>query len=241
MKFYPFLAISGTMTRMCGRYGFSVKDAREVYDRFGVMNKLADFQPRYNIAPGEFNPVILRQSPNRIERMLWGLIPQWAKDETMRYKTINARCETVDTAASYRKPFRFGRVLIPATGFFEWDKSTKPSTPSFFFLKHEPIFAFAGLYDTWTDPKTGKKLQSYTIITCPANGVVGRVHNRMPVILRREDEDTWLNPDITEPEHLKPLLVPYMDQEMDCYQVGYGVNNPRNDSEDVIKPKLQTS
>jgi putative SOS response-associated peptidase YedK len=93
-----------------------------------------------------------------------------AKDETMRYKTINARSETVDTAASYRKPFRFGRVLIPATGFYEWDKSTKPSTPYYFFLKHEPIFAFAGLYDTWTDRKTGKDLQSYTIITCPQTG-----------------------------------------------------------------------
>jgi putative SOS response-associated peptidase YedK len=80
---------------MCGRYGFSVKDAREVYDRFGVMNKLADFQPRYNIAPGQYNPVILRHSPTSVERMFWGLIPHWAKDETMKYKTINARMEGI--------------------------------------------------------------------------------------------------------------------------------------------------
>ena len=236
MKAYPFLAVSGTMTRMCGRYGFSVKDAREVYDRFGVMNKLADFQPRYNIAPGEFNPVILRQSPNRIERMFWGLIPQWAKDETMRYKTINARSETVETAASYRKPFRLSRILIPATGFYEWDKSTKPSTPYYFFLKDEPIFAFAGLYDTWTDTKTSKKLQSYTIITCPANGIVGKIHSRMPAILRKEDEETWLNPDIIEPEQLYSLLTSYPDVAMQATPVSPAVNNPKNDSEDVINP-----
>jgi putative SOS response-associated peptidase YedK len=115
---------------MCGRYGFSVKDAREVYDRFGVMNKLVDFQPRYNIAPGQYNPVILRHSPTSIERMFWGLIPHWAKDETMKYKTINARVEGISDKPPYRKPFRFQRCLVPATGFFEWDKSVTPSLPT---------------------------------------------------------------------------------------------------------------
>jgi putative SOS response-associated peptidase YedK len=147
---------------MCGRYGFSVKDAREVYDRFGVMDlgRNIVLQPRYNIAPGQLNPVILRQSPTRIDQMFWGLIPSWAKDETMRYKTINARVEGIADKPTYRKPFRYQRLLVPASGFFEWDKSGKPSIPYYFTLKHEPLFAFAGLYDTWTDPKNNTTILS---------------------------------------------------------------------------------
>jgi putative SOS response-associated peptidase YedK len=139
---------------MCGRYGFSVKDAREVYDRFGVMNKLLDFQPRYNIAPGQYNPVITHHDAKTIERMFWGLIPHWSRDETMKWKTINARSETAATSPAYRKPFRYQRCLVPVTNFYEWDKSQQPSRPYNIKLKHEGLFAFTGLYDTWHDPKT---------------------------------------------------------------------------------------
>ncbi len=117
---------------MCGRYGFSVKDAQEVYERFNVVNTLPDFHPRYNIAPGQLNPVILRHSPKRIERMFWGLIPHWAKDESLKYKTINARAEGIAEKPVYKKPFRLQRCLVPATGFYEWDKAHKPSTPYYF-------------------------------------------------------------------------------------------------------------
>jgi putative SOS response-associated peptidase YedK len=95
---------------------------------------------------------------------------------------------------------------VPATGFFEWDKSVKPSIPYYFSLIHEPLFAFAGLYDTWTDPKAATAINSYTIITCPANKIVGKIHSRMPAILTKADEETWLNPDIIEPQQLYPLL-----------------------------------
>ncbi|MDQ6659789.1 MAG: SOS response-associated peptidase, partial [Chloroflexota bacterium] len=198
---------------MCGRYGFSVKDAQEVYERFEIVNTLPDFHPRFNIAPGQLNPVVLRHSPNSIQRMFWGLIPSWAKDERMRYTTINARVETVKEKSAYRKPLRYQRCLVPATGFYEWDKKQKPSRPYYFHLKHEPLFAFAGVYDVWHDPKTGKEIQSYTIITTQANSVVGAIHARMPVILRKEDEEAWLNPDETEPDALLPLLRPYAAAE----------------------------
>src|SRR5258706_5560345 len=107
---------------MCGAYGFSVKDAREVYDRFDIENTLETFSPRYNVRPGQMNPVITSHSPNHISTMFWGLIPFWAKDEKMKFSTINARAETAATSASYRKPFRSQRCLIPATGFYEPDK-----------------------------------------------------------------------------------------------------------------------
>src|SRR6266699_3038009 len=154
----------------------------------------------------------------------------------MRCKTINARVEGIADKPTYRKPFRYQRLLVPATGFFEWDKSVKPSIPYYFTLIHEPLFAFAGLYDSWTDPKTARVINSYTIITCPANSTVGKIHPRMPVILHKKDEEAWLNPDIIEPEQLYPLLTPFPDAAMQVYPVSPAVNNPKNDSEDVVKP-----
>jgi putative SOS response-associated peptidase YedK len=221
---------------MCGRYGFSVKHAKKVYERFEVVNTLAEYHPRYNIAPGQLNPVVLKHSPNNIERMFWGLIPFFAKDDSFKYKTINARAEGIESKPTYKKPFRTQRCLVPATNFYEWDKSQKPSIPYAFFVKDNPIFAFAGLYDIWHDPTSGKEIHSYTIITTEANSLVAKIHPRMPVILRKEDEETWLNPDIVEPERLHPLLTHYPAEAMESYQVSRAINVPTIDTEDVLKP-----
>ena len=222
---------------MCGRYGFSAKDAKEVYERFDVYNELADFKPRYNITPGQYNPIITRHSPNSISRMFWGLIPFWAKDDSFKFKTINARAEGIEDKPAYRKPFRMQRCLVPATGFYEWDKSQKPSQPYYFRLKDEEIFAFAGLYDIWKNPQDGKEIESYTIITTQANGVVGKIHTRMPVILKKTDEEDWLNPDIIEPERLLPLLIPFDNSEMESYMVSTKVNVPTRDDPELITPE----
>lgn len=222
---------------MCGRYGFSVKDAKEVYKRFQIENPTVEVKPHYNIAPGTMQPVVTRHSPNSLQFMFWGLIPHWAKDTSMSYKTINARAEGIESKPTYRKPFRFQRCLIPATGFYEWDKSQKPSIPYYFHLKDESLFAFAGLYDIWKDPKDGQEMYSYTIITTEPNDVVAPIHNRMPVILKNENEDMWLDPDSIEPERLLPLLQPYPSDAMIKHSVSTAVNNPRNDSEDLIKPQ----
>ena len=221
---------------MCGRYGFSAKDAREVSARFDAVNLLPDYQPRFNIAPGQMNPVVTRYSPNQLERMFWGLIPFFAKDDRAKYHTINARAEGIETKPTYRKPFRLQRCLVPATGFYEWDKKRKPSQPYYFQLKDESIFAFAGLFDVWRDPRDGTQVRSYTIITTQANELVGQIHPRMPVILRREDEEEWLNPDITEPERLLPLLVSYPENEMQAVRVSPAVNTPIRDDATLIQP-----
>ncbi len=224
---------------MCGRYGFSVKNAKDVYERFDVYNELPDFKPRYNIAPGQQNPVITKHSPNYISRMVWGLIPHWAKDTKFQFNTINARVEGIESKATYRKPFRTQRCLIPATGFYEPDKLhyTKPPFPWHYFqLKGGILFAFAALYDIWKDSKTEEEIRSYTIITTQPNSVVGTVHDRMPVILAKDDEAAWLNPDLTEPEHLLPLLKPYPAAHIESWRVGDGAKNSRNDNEELIKP-----
>jgi putative SOS response-associated peptidase YedK len=132
--------------------------------------------------------------------------------------------------------------LIPATGFYEPDKINFTKSPfpwHYFQLKSRELFAFAGLSDVWTDPATNKELSSYTLITTEPNELVGRFHHRMPVILHREDEDTWVNPDTTEPEHLQPLLRPYPPDLMEEWEVGNAARNPRNDSPELIEPKKE--
>lgn len=198
-----------------------------------------DFKPRFNVRPGQMNPVVTSHSPNKISRMFWGLLPHFAKDEHYKYKTINAKAETVAELPTFRKPLRERRCLVPATGFYEPDKIhyDKPPFPwHYFHLKDQPLFGFAGLYDLWKDKETGKEIYSYTIITTVPNEVVGKVHNRMPVILKKEDEETWLNPDIVEPERLLPLLKPYPADKMEEWSVGDEARNPRNDYSELIKP-----
>src|SRR5205823_2095868 len=115
-----------------------------------------------------------------------------------------------------------------------WKKEGKEKQPYYFHLKHETLFAFAGLYSIWHDTE-GKEVKSYTIITTKPNRVVEPIHDRMPVILKKEDESTWLNPDITEPARLLPLLAPYSDAAMEAYPVSPQVNSPKNDTKEVLQ------
>lgn len=229
---------------MCGAYGFSVKDATEIYHRFDIENTLENFTPRYNIRPGEMNPVIISQEHIEIMPMFWGLIPHWARDESNKYKTFNAKVETVAELPTYREPFRKKRCLIPANFFYEPDKIhfSKPPYPWHLFrLKDTSLFAFAGIYDIWKDKNTNKEIYSYTMLTTEPNSVVGKFHGRMPVILQREDEKKWLNPNVQEPEHLFPLLHQYAAKEMEEWEVGSEARNPRNDYPELINPHtLQT-
>jgi putative SOS response-associated peptidase YedK len=205
---------------MCGAYGFSVKDAKDVYDRFEVVNQLEDLKPRWNVRPGQMNPVITSASPN------------------------NARAESVAHLPTYRVPFRNKRCIVPATGFYEPDKIhfTKSPFPWHYFqLKDQKVFGFAGLYDIWKDRQTGKEIYSYTIITTEPNTVVGEFHGRMPVILQKEDEETWLNPDITEQTELLPLLKPYPSIKMETWPVGDAARNVHNDYPEVMQPIEDTS
>ncbi len=172
---------------MCGRYGFV--PPKDFKDRFELENELVDLRARYNVAPGSIMPIITRNSPNRVELMKWGLIPFWSKDPKIAYSTINARSETVETSPAFRKPFKSQRCLIPASFFYEWkriDKKTK--IPYLFKLANDEVFSFAGLYDIWKDAEE-KEFKTYTIITTTPNKLMESVHNRIPVLLSKEDED----------------------------------------------------
>jgi putative SOS response-associated peptidase YedK len=139
---------------MCGRYGIQSTE-REIQSRFDLAQVAAQLPISFNVTPGMTMPVVVRESPNRLEMMRWGLIPSWAKDAKARYRTISARAETVATKPTYRKAFRSQRCLVPASGFYEWQKLPRSKQPYWISLKDEPLFALAGLWDAWEDPASG--------------------------------------------------------------------------------------
>jgi putative SOS response-associated peptidase YedK len=224
---------------MCGAYGLSVRNIKNLIDRYDIVNFLDNFKPRWNIRPGQPNPVIVNQGNREIELMVWGLIPHFAADEQYKYKTINAKAETVDTLPTFRHSVVRKRGLVPATGFYEPDKinfSKQPFPWHYFKMKDDSIFSFAGLYDVWKDKNNGKEIHSYTIITTVPNTIVGKYHDRMPVILEKEDEEVWLNPDIVKADQLRPLLKPFSDDKLEEWAVGAEARNPINDYPELIEP-----
>ncbi|HEU5098236.1 MAG TPA: SOS response-associated peptidase [Roseiflexaceae bacterium] len=217
---------------MCGRY--SLVPTENIAARFDVQQEQLALSPRYNVAPGQSLPVVVRNSPNRLVEMQWGLIPSWSKEPRAQFSTINARAETVAKSPAFRGPFKSRRCLVPASGFYEWQRTSDGKQPFCIRLKDDELFAFAGLYDVWHDPE-GNELYSYTIITTAPNELVAPIHNRMPVILHRDDEDAWLDKK-TEPAHLMSLLAAYPASEMQAYPVSRALNSPANEGAELMQP-----
>jgi putative SOS response-associated peptidase YedK len=226
---------------MCGRY--TLVTASNLYDRFSAedLGNNPDMMSDYNVAPGRIMPVVTRNSPNKLVMMKWGLVPFWAKDPKIGYKMINARADSLTTKPSFRNAFKKQRCLVPASGFYEWkesdtktEKGTKQKIPYYIKIKDQGLFAFAGLYDVWKDAE-GKEIQTYTIITTKPNSLVDKIHDRMPVIVAEDNESIWLDGS-TDENALKELLQPFSAKKMEAYPVSSDVNNPRNNSENLIKP-----
>lgn len=218
---------------MCGRYA-CFESEKDLIDRYEALpSEIKRFEPSYNIVPDSFNPVITRQSPNQVILMKWGLIPHWAKDPKIGRKMINARSETVAEKPAFRGPFAKRRCIVPANGFYEWKKTDKGKVPYYITLKKEKIISMAGIYDIWKDAE-GFETISYSILTTAPNSLIEPIHNRMPVILKREDEDMWLDSK-TKPQDLKKLLKSLKSDLFEAYAVSKMVNNPANDSADLIK------
>jgi putative SOS response-associated peptidase YedK len=217
---------------MCGRY--SLLDYIKLAHGLPIKDKSYRFTARYNIAPSQEVPVIVNDDGLLIKNMRWGLIPSWAKEESIGYKMINARAETVATKPSFRKAFKNQRCLVPTDGFYEWKQENGKKTPYRILMKDEATFTFAGLWDQWKKPD-GSLLQSFTIITTAANETLKALHDRMPVILGSAEALQWLDPN-TPGEILSSLLKPYPDDMMKFYEVSKMVNSPKNDREDILKP-----
>jgi putative SOS response-associated peptidase YedK len=221
---------------MCGRYRLSRrKEIIEEY--FGTADWQDDWNPRYNIAPTQPVPVI-RQHPKepvrQISTMRWGLIPHWAKDASGAASTINARSETAADKPAFRDPLKFRRCLIPADGFYEWKRTGTSKQPYCFEVDDGELFAFAGLWDGWKDGN-GNWLRTCSILTTTPNAVTSAIHDRMPVILRKDDYDVWLDPGMQNVAVISELMKPYDARTMRAYPVSPRINHVANDDEECSR------
>ena len=220
---------------MCGRYTLKA-DGRSIAKLLDLPGDF-ELEPRYNIAPTQQIPVVLKdgvEESRRLEMMHWGLVPSWAKDPSIGSRMINARSETIAEKPSFRGPFRKRRALIPADGYYEWQKQNSgPKQPYYFTVECAEPFAFAGIWESWRG-SGGETVQSCAIITTAPNDLAAEVHDRMPVILPEEGYERWLDPDAGT-EELLSLLGSYPAAKMDARPVSLYVNRPTNDDERCLE------
>jgi putative SOS response-associated peptidase YedK len=221
---------------MCGRY---VSPDEAAIERAWHLGRGSNnpFARRYNAAPTQMLPVCRVHSNHGLELALlrWGLIPYRAKDTSMAAKMINARCETVAAKPAFRSAFKQRRCLVPMMGFYEWQKNGIRKVPHYIRLLNTEVFAAAGLYEWWPGNEGAEPIESYTIITTDANEMVGKLHDRMPVILHEHDYEAWLDPNNESSEALKALLKPYPAEEMRAHPISTRVNNVKNEDEQLIE------
>jgi putative SOS response-associated peptidase YedK len=223
---------------MCGRYTLTDPDPRLLRFRFGLSESAEiDQKPRYNVAPTD--PVLATRLNRGGERepgiLRWGLIPHFADPEDFGRLLINARAETVAEAAAFRDAFAAHRCLIVADGFYEWREEETGKKPVWITRPSCEPFAFAGL---WAKARRadGRSVHSCTIVTCRPGEVVAPIHDRMPVILRQEAEQEWLDPE-TGLERLQDLLV--STDDLAVTEVSDAVNDVRQDGPSLIEPPLR--
>jgi putative SOS response-associated peptidase YedK len=189
-------------------------------------------------------PVVCSEERKKIQLYQWGLIPSWTSnaDEAglIRYKTFNARAETITEKPSFSSPFTSRRCIIPVKGFFEWQHRGKEKIPWYIYHADNEILSLAGLYEKWQDNSSGEIFNTFTIITSEANEMMGEIHNsakRMPVILSKEGETIWMEISSPSPD-LHELLKPCPAEILNGHTVGSLINNNKADrnTPEIIKP-----
>ncbi len=230
---------------MCGRFTLASAPAalQQTFFDFDVPINLS---PRYNISPTQDVAVIANTSTGteiqpemgQVAFFHWGLIPSWAKDPKIGNRMINARSETLAEKPSFRNAYKRRRCLILSDGYYEWKQvpGNTRKQPVYIRLQSEKPFALAGLWETWQAEGMDEPIRSCTIITCPPNALLEKIHHRMPVILPQDAYAEWLSPDERSADVLQRLLVPYANEEMEAYPVSTFVNRPTNDSPECIAP-----
>jgi len=223
---------------MCGRISFTLnKDEfiQILHDRYNIKDYDFDYDfPQYNIAPSKRIISIINDGINyRVGLLKWGFIPVWAKDE--KFYSINAKAETISSKPMFKQAFKTQRCVILADGYYEWKKENKNKIPHRFTIKDQKVLPLAGLWNTFTK-QDNKKVHTCTIITTTPNDSTKQIHDRMPVILTRENEKLWLDPKVKDEKLLTSLLIPYYNENMSFYKVSTIVNNPRNNDKNCIIP-----
>lgn len=201
---------------------------------FGVELLDFDWYARYNAAPTMLLPVITGTEPHLLQFFRWGLIPFWAKDPTIGNKMINARAETLAEKPAFKNALKRRRCLVPVDGFFEWKSEGKKKTPMHIHAVNGRLMSFAGLWEEWKDPGD-RVIRSFTIITCAPNEIMATIHDRMPVIIAREERAAWLDPG-TSAEAVTTLLRPCPSDWLTADPVSTLVNSPVNNVPEIIDP-----
>lgn len=215
---------------MCGRYTLTA--TREELDgAYPVDLVLTEHHPRWNIAPTQEAPVLIRAGrTRRVEALRWGLIPHWARDPSIGRRLVNARSESVRTKAAFRDPWRAGRrCLVLTDGFYEWRKPPSgkgPRTPFWIRMADEAPFALAGLWEAWGSRDSA--VRTFTVLTTEPNALVATIHDRMPVVLPRSAWEAWVDPRV-DSEALSSALEPFPANSMRAFEVGSYVNDPRHE------------
>ena len=215
---------------MCGRFALysSFSAIKEYAD---VLNKIGKLDNNFNVAPGQIIPIIMQEYGKKIlEPVKWGLVPFWAKDPKIGYRMINTRAETIAEKPSFKAAFKYRRCLIPSNGFYEWRKSDKQ--PFYIHLPDHELFTFAGIWEEWHHPD-GSSLRTCSIITTEPNETMQEIHERMPVILSREDEDKWLKQN--EQKELLSLLKPFDNDLIEIHPVSKAVNSYKNNYKELLQ------
>jgi putative SOS response-associated peptidase YedK len=244
---------------MCGRYASS-RSPEDLVDEFDVLDpRIADaLAPSYNVAPTDRVYAVMERASKaedgtrgdpvrQLRELRWGLVPSWAKDASIGSRMINARLETAAEKPAFRKAYAARRCLLPADGYFEWyqtellTKTGKPMKQPFFITPADgSVLAMAGLYEIWRDrslPEDDPEAFRWTctILTTEAEDEIGRIHDRMPLIVPREGRDAWLSPTTTT-DHLAELVVPAQQSGLRAFPVSAAVGNVRNNSPELIEP-----
>jgi putative SOS response-associated peptidase YedK len=230
---------------MCGRF-LNKLPAAEIARMFDTKNALPNYPARFNIAPTD--PVLVvrfnqKTNERSLDALRWGLVPHWAKDLKFGARCINARAETVQTTPAFRDAFERRRCIIPASGFYEWQKNGTTKTPYAIVPNDAPLFAFAGLWENWRDKAAGdgaEWIRTCAIITGPPNEVVSPIHDRMPVILPQEAWARWLGEEEAGKDELQSLLKPYPAERMRTHSISTRVNSVKNDDAGLIEPMMAT-
>jgi len=214
-------------------YNSNSKRAMALAKRYGrktdiieIIKEIEEEQYKINAYTFPYCPIITKNKS--IEAAIWGLIPSWTKSiqsaKDIRYKTLNARSETVFELPSFSAPIMTKRCLFPSTGFFEFHHTGKNVTPYYIYLKNEEIFSLGAIFDVWQNPKSREEVMTFSVLTTPANYLCSKIHNggenpfRMPLILNREDEERWLDNSLNIDE-IKSFFEPMHTNKMDAHPI----------------------
>lgn len=224
---------------MCGRYTLTA-DADSIQLAFNLDSTDGYDMPRYNIAPSQQVAVITDRDPAALSFMKWGLVPSWAKDPKIGNRMINARSETAAEKPSFRTAFKRRRCLIPADGYYEWQKQGKKKMPSYIKHSERELFAFAGLWESWKTPDESW-LHTCAILTTEANEKLRPLHHRMAVIIEPDDYELWLAPRELLPPEWQPLMAGPTPEQLKFHEVSTDVNSPANDNPTLVLPYESSS